>query len=106
MKLEGPVDFRHTYVDMSNVMVQINQTTKVGDMWDMHRSKIHISGFEPIIKFNVFTIINFELNQQVKTCKPAMGFSFAAGTTDGPGAFNFTQGICCSHFLSIYAVLM
>ncbi|XP_061167886.1 uncharacterized protein LOC133176834 [Saccostrea echinata] len=56
MKLEGPVDFRHTYVDMSNVMVQINQTTKV------------------------------------KTCKPAMGFSFAAGTTDGPGAFNFTQG--------------
>ncbi|XP_062593743.1 uncharacterized protein LOC134255247 [Saccostrea cucullata] len=56
LKLEGPVDFRHTYVDMSNVMVQINQTSKV------------------------------------KTCKPAMGFSFAAGTTDGPGAFNFTQG--------------
>ncbi|XP_064644788.1 uncharacterized protein LOC135498445 [Lineus longissimus] len=27
-----------------------------------------------------------------KTCKPAMGFSFAAGTTDGPGAFDFTQG--------------
>lgn len=26
-----------------------------------------------------------------KTCKPAMGFSFAAGTTDGPGAFDFTQ---------------
>ena len=29
---------------------------------------------------------------QVKTCKPAMGYSFAAGTTDGPGAFNFKQG--------------
>ncbi|XP_077987549.1 putative neutral ceramidase C [Glandiceps talaboti] len=28
----------------------------------------------------------------VKTCKPAMGYSFAAGTVDGPGAFNFTQG--------------
>ncbi|XP_072165665.1 uncharacterized protein [Diadema setosum] len=27
-----------------------------------------------------------------KTCKPSMGFSFAAGTTDGPGAFDFTQG--------------
>jgi len=26
------------------------------------------------------------------TCKPAMGMSFAAGTTDGPGAFDFTQG--------------
>ena len=27
-----------------------------------------------------------------RTCPPAMGFSFAAGTTDGPGAFDFTQG--------------
>lgn len=25
-------------------------------------------------------------------CLPAMGYSFAAGTTDGPGAFDFTQG--------------
>jgi len=29
---------------------------------------------------------------EVTTCLPAMGYSFAAGTTDGPGAFNFTQG--------------
>ncbi|KNC51340.1 uncharacterized protein AMSG_07355 [Thecamonas trahens ATCC 50062] len=28
----------------------------------------------------------------VTTCRPAVGFSFAAGTTDGPGAFNFHQG--------------
>ncbi|XP_036294350.1 neutral ceramidase isoform X3 [Pipistrellus kuhlii] len=27
-----------------------------------------------------------------KTCKPALGYSFAAGTIDGAGAFNFTQG--------------
>ncbi|KAG1714295.1 Neutral ceramidase [Nymphon striatum] len=27
-----------------------------------------------------------------KTCAPAMGVSFAAGTTDGPGAFDFKQG--------------
>lgn len=27
----------------------------------------------------------------VKTCPPAMGYSFAAGTTDGPGAFSFEQ---------------
>ena len=25
-------------------------------------------------------------------CEPAMGYSFAAGTTDGPGMFSFTQG--------------
>ena len=29
---------------------------------------------------------------QVSTCKPALGYSFAAGTTDGPGEFDFTQG--------------
>ena len=28
----------------------------------------------------------------VKTCPAAVGFSFAAGTTDGPGAFDFMQG--------------
>lgn len=30
--------------------------------------------------------------QVVKTCPAAMGFAFAAGTTDGPGAFDFNQG--------------
>ncbi|XP_064615705.1 uncharacterized protein LOC135479730 [Liolophura sinensis] len=54
--ITGPVDFKHTYVDMTNVEIQLNSTTKV------------------------------------KTCKPAMGYSFAAGTTDGPGMFNFVQG--------------
>ena len=29
---------------------------------------------------------------QVHTCPPALGFSFAAGTTDGPGALDFVQG--------------
>nr|XP_009482252.1 PREDICTED: neutral ceramidase [Pelecanus crispus] len=38
--------------------------------------------------------VSVELNatHTVKTCKPALGHSFAAGTTDGVGAFNFTQG--------------
>lgn len=31
-------------------------------------------------------------NQTVTGCLPAMGYSFAAGTTDGPGAFDFAQG--------------
>ncbi|XP_002993682.2 neutral ceramidase 2 [Selaginella moellendorffii] len=30
--------------------------------------------------------------QSATTCPAAMGFSFAAGTTDGPGAFDFKQG--------------
>lgn len=32
-------------------------------------------------------------NKLVKTCPAALGFSFAAGTTDGPGAFDFKQGL-------------
>lgn len=33
----------------------------------------------------------------VQTCPPAMGYSFAGGTTDGPGAFDFIQGDNSSH---------
>jgi neutral ceramidase len=29
--------------------------------------------------------------KEVQTCPAALGYSFAAGTTDGPGAFDFTQ---------------
>lgn len=31
-------------------------------------------------------------SETVKTCPAALGFGFAAGTTDGPGAFDFKQG--------------
>ncbi|GAB0099781.1 Neutral ceramidase [Sergentomyia squamirostris] len=30
--------------------------------------------------------------EEIQGCFPAMGYSFAAGTTDGPGAFDFHQG--------------
>eukprot|EP00079_Xenopus_tropicalis_P037334 XP_017951105.1 PREDICTED: putative neutral ceramidase C [Xenopus tropicalis] len=38
--------------------------------------------------------VTVKLNEthSVKTCKPALGYSFAAGTTDGAGSINFTQG--------------
>ncbi|VVA25747.1 PREDICTED: neutral ceramidase [Prunus dulcis] len=42
-----------------------------------------------------FTDIEVELldgNKKVKTCPAALGPGFAAGTTDGPGAFGFQQG--------------
>lgn len=58
-QLKGKVDYRHTYVDFSNLEVTLEHggTTEV-----------------------------------VQTCPAAMGYSFAAGTTDGPGAFDFEQG--------------
>jgi neutral ceramidase len=39
--------------------------------------------------YRPFTLAN---GTTVTTCPPAMGFSFAGGTTDGPGAFDFIQG--------------
>ncbi|XP_067928442.1 uncharacterized protein [Watersipora subatra] len=56
LRLSGPVDFRHQYVDMSNYKFQL------------------------------------PTGKNVTTCPAAMGYSFAAGTTDGPGDFDFTQG--------------
>merc|ERR1719500_867173 len=36
--------------------------------------------------------VSLSNGSMVSTCKPALGYSFAAGTTDGPGEFDFTQG--------------
>ncbi|XP_012268113.2 neutral ceramidase [Athalia rosae] len=35
--------------------------------------------------------------EEVTGCLPAMGYSFAAGTTDGPGSFSFQQGTTTSN---------
>ena len=59
-EIQGKVDFRHTYLDFSQL--EVNIPTSTGGQ------------------------------QVVKTCPAAMGFAFAAGTTDGPGAFDFKQG--------------
>ncbi len=39
------------------------------------------------------TVVELPDKTIVNTCSAAMGYSFAAGTTDGPGAFDFKQGI-------------
>jgi len=36
--------------------------------------------------------VKLDNGQEVKTCPAALGYSFAAGTTDGCGMFDFTQG--------------
>jgi len=36
--------------------------------------------------------VRLEDGSMGSTCTPALGYSFAAGTTDGPGEFDFTQG--------------
>ena len=37
-------------------------------------------------------LVTLENGTTAITCPAAMGYSFAAGTTDGPGEFDFTQG--------------
>jgi len=59
-----------------------NQTKIDGDEVDF----VHV--FRDMSNINV----KLDSGKTVKTCKPSMGYSFAAGTTDGPGAFDFTQG--------------
>ncbi|ODH13914.1 hypothetical protein ACO22_06804 [Paracoccidioides brasiliensis] len=45
--------------------------------------------------FNNFSNFTFtsplDSSRVLKTCNASLGFSFAAGTTDGPGVFDFTQ---------------
>ncbi|KAK9765121.1 Neutral ceramidase [Basidiobolus ranarum] len=45
-------------------------------------------------QFVDMTKVQVKLNEttNVNLCKPSMGYSFAAGTTDGPGEFDFKQG--------------
>ncbi|XP_020576491.1 neutral ceramidase-like [Phalaenopsis equestris] len=58
-KINGKIEYRHTYLDFSNLNV---------------------------------TIPSIKGQEVVRTCPASMGFGFAAGTTDGPGAFDFSQG--------------
>ncbi|KAM9991673.1 hypothetical protein ACTFIZ_005068 [Dictyostelium cf. discoideum] len=58
IQVSGPVQYRHSWVQFTNVSVEPPYNSGVDN---------------------------------ATTCRGAMGYSFAAGTTDGPGAFNFVQ---------------
>ncbi|PZC71311.1 hypothetical protein B5X24_HaOG213662 [Helicoverpa armigera] len=67
--LTGPLGIRHQYVKMPEEEVY---------------------PFDPVTE-------TFNTSTKVYGCLPAMGYSFAAGTTDGPGAFDFKQGTTTSN---------
>lgn len=51
-----------------------------------------VSSFHAFRDFSNFQFNSpFDPNRLLSTCPAALGFSFAAGTTDWPGAFDFTQ---------------
>lgn len=84
---------------MSDVSVELNvtHTVRVGAPWvqakESKKCSILTAGLGPRRETD-FKILFFTFPPliKVKTCKPALGHSFAAGTIDGVGAFNFTQG--------------
>jgi len=50
-----------------------------------------IESYHTFLDMRYIEVDKTEFTRDGKTCKPAMGFAFAAGTTDGPGAFDFVQ---------------
>ncbi|KAH8697094.1 putative neutral/alkaline nonlysosomal ceramidase [Talaromyces proteolyticus] len=64
---------------------------------DLDSQGTQIVGSSSVASFHVFhDFTNYTFpspfnSSTLKTCYAALGFSFAAGTTDGPGDFDFTQ---------------
>lgn len=63
----------------------------------MNTKATKVTGGSDVKSFHVYHDLNgysfpspFN-SSTLKTCPAALGYSFAAGTTDGPGAFDFTQ---------------
>lgn len=100
-KIDGSVDYRHSFVDMSTLKVTLSSDKfeyyqKVKDAysrWNTTHTKNTAFPAEPSKILHSEEEINTKLRTTTVTlCSPAMGYSFAAGTTDGPGMFGFTQG--------------
>ncbi|KAK4943460.1 hypothetical protein LTR10_016951 [Elasticomyces elasticus] len=52
-----------------------------------------VSFFHTYANFSSFSFTSpFNHSRKLKTCSAALGHGFAGGTTDGPGAFDFSQG--------------
>lgn len=77
----------------STKIIGANQFHKAEELFDS--AVIPLSGPVKFVhQYIDMTNVQVKLNDTTNatTCKPAMGYSFAAGTTDGPGAFDFKQG--------------
>ncbi|KAK8744006.1 hypothetical protein OTU49_000955 [Cherax quadricarinatus] len=79
----------------STKIIGNNQFQKAWELY--HDSEaVKVSGpvqfAQQFIDISNYTVY-FNDGSSATTCIPALGYSFAAGTTDGPGAFDFTQGM-------------
>lgn len=83
----------------------LNSTQITGQIMYQAAKELYASAFQevtgPLISAHQWvnmTNVTVSLNSThtAKTCKPALGYSFAAGTIDGAGSLNFTQGTTVS----------
>ncbi|KAF7300950.1 Neutral ceramidase [Mycena indigotica] len=70
-----------TQADAAKVIMNKQLSSVAGTVRSVH---IHLN-----MANHTFTLPN---GSKASTCPPAMGYSFAGGTTDGPGALDFIQG--------------
>lgn len=79
----------------SNYEIGRRQFEGARGIWDDNSAFTPVQGkvVKSFHQFVDFSTLNFTLpnGTDVRTCPAAMGYSFAAGTTDGPGAFDFKQ---------------
>lgn len=76
----------------NNRIIGENQYKKATELYTSARQPI---GGRLYVRQQYIDIPNYYVNvngTSVKLCRAAMGFSFAAGTCDGPGFLNFFQG--------------
>ncbi|KAJ7543425.1 hypothetical protein O6H91_09G037900 [Diphasiastrum complanatum] len=64
-----------------------NAQVKLSGRIDYRQTYLNITGVTVDLSSSATTSL-----PNMTTCPAALGFSFAAGTTDGPGAFDFKQG--------------
>ncbi|CAL8468077.1 g7616 [Coccomyxa elongata] len=79
----------------SNEIIARRQSNKAQSLWQDNDS-LDITGSvdfrHMFLDMSSVVVEASNFTRAGRTCRAAMGFSFAAGTTDGPGAFDFKQG--------------
>ncbi|KAK2019247.1 neutral/alkaline non-lysosomal ceramidase [Colletotrichum eremochloae] len=72
---------------------QYTAARKLFDNMGSSAQRVRGSWVRSFHTFHNMSEFRFELpnGTEVRTCPAALGYSFAAGTSDGPGAFDFTQ---------------
>lgn len=77
----------------SNRLIALNQSNMAQQLYKGSSRTPIAGGVKSLHTFVDMSQYSFTTSNgtNVTTCPAALGYSFAAGTTDGPGAFDFTQ---------------